>query len=132
MKARSPRLYAHGSIVIVSRLLDPQGRNPKDRRCVVVSPDATTAGPDDSIDVVAISSLVPSPVTPECVDLPWQLPFHPVTKLHQAQRGHLQLGRRDRKLAGDCPRGKVPTKVMLKIDRALLTIREGEGGDASQ
>jgi hypothetical protein len=118
----SVRLYLYGSIVIVSQLLDPQGRNPKNRPCIVLTPNAEMPGPDGSIDVVAISSIVPDPLLPEFVRLPWQLPFHPVTRLNKPSVA----------VCSWCPevevsriievRGKVPNKEMAQIARRMLSL----------
>src|SRR3954470_16729515 len=73
-------IHRYSEIVIVVGLLDPQGRNPKDRACVVVSPsDQIEAG--GALDVVAITTKLPDPLPPDHVPLPWQLPRHPRTGL---------------------------------------------------
>jgi mRNA-degrading endonuclease toxin of MazEF toxin-antitoxin module len=76
------RLHRIGHIVIVEAMLDPQGRNPKDRPCVVVY-----APPNDSQDrsyrVVGITTTLPDELTVDHVALPWQRPRHPVTGLNQ-------------------------------------------------
>lgn len=72
--------FVRGQIVIVSRMFDPRGRNPKDRRCVVVDPiDPADRVP--TLVVVAISTTLPDPLPDFCVPLPWQLPRHPATGL---------------------------------------------------
>ncbi len=60
----------YGDIVIVADVLDPNGRNPKNRACVVVTPseEIEVGGP---LDVVAITSLVPDPLRGDQVPLPW-------------------------------------------------------------
>lgn len=115
-------MYPYGTIVIVSQLLDPQGRNPKDRRCIVLTPDAETPGPEGTIDVVAISSVVPDPLPPEFVHLPWQLPFHPVTRLIKpsvAVCSWCVAVEASRVIEA---RGKVPNKVMARIARVILSM----------
>ena len=59
-----------GDIVIVIDLLDPQGRNPKNRPCVIVSsPERFAAG--GPFDVVAITTLLPSlSITSLCPGIP--------------------------------------------------------------
>ncbi len=54
-------LDRYGEIVLVADLLDPQGRNPKDRPCVVVT-DPKSPAPDGTQLVVAISTIVPDPL----------------------------------------------------------------------
>jgi mRNA-degrading endonuclease toxin of MazEF toxin-antitoxin module len=55
-----------GDIVIVRDLLDPNGVNPKDRPCVVVTRnDDLNAGAP--IVVAAISTLLPGPQPPDTV-----------------------------------------------------------------
>lgn len=73
---------AFGNIVIVTGLLDPQGRNPKDRPCVVVTPPVE-AGEGETIDVVAITTLLPDPLPPDHVPLPWHAQDHPRTGLNK-------------------------------------------------
>jgi mRNA-degrading endonuclease toxin of MazEF toxin-antitoxin module len=60
-----------GDIVIVVDLLDPQGRNPKDRPCVLLSSSERIAagGP---FEVVAITTFTPDPLPFDHVALPWQ------------------------------------------------------------
>jgi len=72
-------LYPYGSIVIVSDLSDPQGRNPKDRRCVVITPDSEPRHTTGTIDVVAISWTYPIPLPADHIPIPYRHPFHPVT-----------------------------------------------------
>lgn len=115
-------MYPYGSIVVVGQLRDPQGVNPKDRRCIVITPDADRIGSDGTIRVVAISSLVPDPLPADLVPLPWQLPYHPVTGLFKpsvAVCGWIVPIEPSRVVA---QRGKVPGKVMLKIARVLLAM----------
>ena len=51
-------MHKFGDIVLVSALLDPQGGNPKDRPCVVVTNPATPL-PENRQLVVAISTVLP-------------------------------------------------------------------------
>jgi len=119
-------LYPYGSIVIVAQLADPQGVNPKDRRCIVVTPEAATVGPEGSIRVVAISSVIPAPLPADLVPLPWQLPFHPITKLIKPSVAVCGwIAKVDISQVIDL-RGKIPTKVTAKIARVLLSL-EGRG-----
>ncbi len=73
--------YAYGSIVLVADMLDPHGRNPKDRPCVVVTdPEAM---PDGWELVVAISTVLPDPLPDDYVPLPYMNPRHPRTGLNK-------------------------------------------------
>lgn len=106
-------VYPYGSIVIVAQLADPRGVNPKDRRCIVVTPEAEAVGPGGSIRVVAISSVVPDPLPADLVPLPWQLPFHPVTKLIKPSVAVCGWIARVEVARIIQSRGKVPTKAWL-------------------
>ena len=67
---RSSRVLGQGSIVW-ALIRDPRGANPKERPVVIISPtDAIVAGAE--VAGVAVSSSVPSPPPPNCVELPWQ------------------------------------------------------------
>ena len=72
----------HGSIVWVE-LLDPQGRNPKIRPAVVITPtdDITDEG---SVHVIGITSQTNESASDVTVDLPWHRNQHPRTKLRRA------------------------------------------------
>jgi mRNA-degrading endonuclease toxin of MazEF toxin-antitoxin module len=70
-----------GRIVWVE-LLDPQGRNPKRRPAVVVTPDAEIR-PDGDIWVVAISTQFDESPASVQVELPWDRRGHPRTKLKE-------------------------------------------------
>ena len=73
--------HAYGDVVLVEGLLDPQGRNPKDRPCVVVTnPDSP---PDGRQLVVAISTVLPDPLPDDHVPLPYMDPRHPKTGLNR-------------------------------------------------
>lgn len=58
-----------GDIVLIEQLTDRSGRNPKDRPAVVVTPGAELT-PGFPIQVVAISTLVPTPLPPDHVLMP--------------------------------------------------------------
>ena len=76
------RQVQFGDIVAVADLLDPQGRNPKNRPCVVVT-DPKLPPPQRTELVVAISTVIPSLIPADFVLLPWQDPHHPVTGLNK-------------------------------------------------
>jgi mRNA-degrading endonuclease toxin of MazEF toxin-antitoxin module len=71
-----------GDIVLVSSLLDPQGRNPKDRPAVIVTPTAEI-DPLLPLQVAAVTTFLPSPLPDDHVLLPWQRPRHPKTGLNK-------------------------------------------------
>jgi mRNA-degrading endonuclease toxin of MazEF toxin-antitoxin module len=112
-----------GDIVIVVDLLDPQGRNPKDRACVVVShPDRILAGGPH--DVVAITTVVPDPLPPDHVPLPWHAQRHPRTGLNKRNaavcswRVEVDASRFARTI------GRIPDKRLFQIDTILLELQE--------
>jgi mRNA-degrading endonuclease toxin of MazEF toxin-antitoxin module len=70
-----------GRIVWVE-LHDPQGRNPKCRPAVIVTPDNDIRR-DGEIWVVAISSQLDEAPTDVCVELPWERRGHPRTGLKE-------------------------------------------------
>ena len=76
-----PSLIAAGDIVLISNMLDPHGRNPKDRPCVVVT--ELGDGPEGHQVVVAISTLLPDPLPDDYVELPWHRSYHPRTGLNK-------------------------------------------------
>ena len=81
MSPADPPPFAHGSIVLVAGMLDPHGRNPKDRPCVVVTKPGD-APPGHQV-VVAISTLLPDPLPDDYVPLPWHRSNHPRTGLNK-------------------------------------------------
>ncbi len=70
-----------GRIVWVE-LLDPQGRNPKCRPVVIVSPD-TDIREDGHVWVVAITTQLDEAPAEVQVELPWERRGHPRTKLRE-------------------------------------------------
>jgi mRNA-degrading endonuclease toxin of MazEF toxin-antitoxin module len=127
MPDESPRpAYHYGDIVLVADFLDPNGVNPKDRPCVVVT-DPKVSSVGGPYRVVAISTLVPDPLPPGYVLLPYYHPRHPVTGLN-------------RKAAAICPwldvieedriirrLGVVPNPRLLEIAAELDRISPEEG-----
>jgi len=72
--------FQFGQIVVVEKMLDPIGVNPKDRPAVNISrPDEIDR--DDFLFVMAISTLLPGPVPSDHVKLPWHSNGHPRTGL---------------------------------------------------
>ena len=117
-----------GDIVIVVGLLDPRGRNPKDRACVLVSPPEKIAagGP---LDVVAITTFLPDPLPFDHVPLPWHRDRHPWTGLNKRNAAvcswlaEVEDSRIDRVI------GHVPGKQLLLIADVLQVLRGGDEGD---
>lgn len=72
---------SQGRIVWVE-LLDPQGRNPKRRPAVVLTP-TTEIRSDGEIVVAALSSQVDQSLPEVSVEIPWQRDGHPRTKLNR-------------------------------------------------
>jgi mRNA-degrading endonuclease toxin of MazEF toxin-antitoxin module len=72
----------YGEIVLVSALLDPQGRHPKDRPCVIVTPN-DELGEGLPLQVVAITTYLPTPLPADHVLLPYMDPRHPKTGLNK-------------------------------------------------
>ncbi len=73
-------MHQFGDIVLIQAMLDPQGRNPKDRPCVIVT-DPGSPPPGGMQLVVAISTVLPDPLPDFYVLLPYQQPRHPRTGL---------------------------------------------------
>ena len=71
--------FRYGQIVVPD-MVDPNGVNPKDRPVVVVSPPEEIVE-GDPLRVVAITTLLPGPVPPHYVRLPWDRRGHPRTGL---------------------------------------------------
>jgi mRNA-degrading endonuclease toxin of MazEF toxin-antitoxin module len=109
--------YTYGSIVLVADMLDPQGRHPKDRPCVVVTQPEST--PEGRQLVVAISTRLPDPLPDDHVLLPWQRPHHPKTGLNMRNAAigrwveMIDEGRIIRKL------GFVPDRPLLALTKVL-------------
>lgn len=74
--------YQFGDILLAAGILDPQGRNPKNRPVVITE---LFVGPDLEleIEVIAITTLIPDPLPTSHVLLPWQQPRHPRTGLNK-------------------------------------------------
>jgi mRNA-degrading endonuclease toxin of MazEF toxin-antitoxin module len=114
-----------GDIVIVVGLLDPQGRNPKDRACVIVStPEEIAAGGPHRL--VAITTVLPDPLPSDHVPLPWHAHRHPRTGLNKRNaavcswRVEVEASRVARTI------GRIPDKRLYQIDAILLALRGGD------
>jgi mRNA-degrading endonuclease toxin of MazEF toxin-antitoxin module len=116
-------LPKYGDIVIVADVLDPNGRNPKNRACVVVTPsdEIEVGGP---LDVVAITSLVPNPLPVDHVPLPWHAQRRARTGLDKPNVAvctwnfEVEDSRIIRAI------GRVPDKEMLRIASILSMLSD--------
>jgi mRNA-degrading endonuclease toxin of MazEF toxin-antitoxin module len=68
--------------IVWAELLDPQGRNPKRRPAVVLTPTAEIRA-DGEVVVAALSSQIDQSPADASVELPWQPNGHPRTKLNK-------------------------------------------------
>lgn len=68
--------------IVYAELLDPQGRNPKRRPAVVLTPTAEIQS-DGEVVVAAISKQVDQAPPEVSVEIPWQHDGHPRTKLNR-------------------------------------------------
>lgn len=68
--------------IVWAELLDPQGRNPKVRMAVIITP-TTEIRADDDVIVVAVTSQTDAAPPDVCVELPWHRDGHPRTKLNR-------------------------------------------------
>ena len=107
--------YAYGSIVLVADMLDPQGRNPKDRPCVIATDREAT--PEGYELVVAISTVLPSPLPDDYVLLPYMDPRHPRTGLTKKNAAIGRSGRGDRGIADHPEVGPRPRQANQGTDR---------------
>jgi mRNA-degrading endonuclease toxin of MazEF toxin-antitoxin module len=113
-----------GDIVIVTELLDPHGRNPKDRPAVVVTPteDLEAGG---AIFVIAITTTLPEPLPDDYISLPWARPRHPRTGLDTRNAvvchwlSRVETSRIARKI------GRVPTARLAEIVERLRDMDAG-------
>jgi mRNA-degrading endonuclease toxin of MazEF toxin-antitoxin module len=122
-----------GQIVLVSDLLDPQGRNPKTRPAVIVTPTAEI-DPRLPLQVVAVTTFLPDPLPADHVLLPWQHPRHPRTGLNKrcaavcTWLARVDEGRVIRHV------GIVPGRQLLEIESILARLagpdEEGEGDES--
>ena len=116
----------YGEIVLVSALLDPQGRNPKDRPCVIVTPNVDLEA-GMPLQVVAITTFIPDPMPDDHVPLPWQAPRHPKTGLNRrnaAVCSWLARVAEDRVIRSV---GFIPGKQLMEIAEILERRRHAEG-----
>lgn len=108
----------HGDIVIVAGLPDPQGRNPKDRPAVIVTPtDELRAG--RPLFIVAITTTLSDPLPDDYVPLPWSRPRHPRTGLNARNAAvcHWLAHVEETQIARAI--GRVPTRELIEIGEVL-------------
>jgi mRNA-degrading endonuclease toxin of MazEF toxin-antitoxin module len=121
----APPVYRYGEIVLVADFLDPNGVNPKDRPCVIVTdPKVPSLGGPHR--VVAISTLLPNPLPPGYVLLPYYHPSHPVTGLNRRAAAicpWLEVIEEDRIIRR---LGMVPGRKLLEITAELDRISPAE------
>jgi mRNA-degrading endonuclease toxin of MazEF toxin-antitoxin module len=107
-----------GRIVRVE-LLDPQGRNPKVRPAVILTPTHEIV-PTGDVQVVAITGEVGAAPAAECVALPWLATGHPKTGLSKPSVAVVTwlatVPVRDIRSA----RGLVPAPQLLDITRRIV------------
>lgn len=68
--------------IVWAELLDPQGRNPKRRPAVILTPTAEIHT-EGEIVVAALSSQIDQSPADVSVEVPWHLDGHPRTKLNR-------------------------------------------------
>jgi hypothetical protein len=107
--------FERGSIVLVANMLDPHGRNPKDRPCVVVTEPGDA--PEGFLAVVAISTIVPEPLPEDYVLLPWHPRGHPKTGL---DKRNAAIGRWVEVVDGS----RIIRKVGIVPDKQLIAMAE--------
>jgi mRNA-degrading endonuclease toxin of MazEF toxin-antitoxin module len=103
---------------------DPQGRNPKLRPAVIVSPNEEIQpdAPESSVLVVAVSTRLDASAPEVSVELPWQRDRHPKTGLRE--RCVAVCNWLDRVELKDIQEyaGVVPGKQLLEILRKVAAL----------
>lgn len=122
---------AYGEIVLVSALLDPQGRNPKDRPAVIVTPTGEI-DPALAFQVVAVTTLLPDPLPDDHVLLPWQRPRHPRTGLNRRCAAVASWLARVDEARVIRSVGVVPGRQLLEIAAVLDRLSGGSEGTGSK
>ena len=130
MSPADPPPIGYGSIVLVAGLLDPHGRNPKDRPCVVVTRPGDA--PEGRQLVVAISTLIPDPLPDDYVPLPWHRSSHPRTGL---TRKNAAIGRwvesvEDSRIIRKL--GIVPDKTLLAVAKVLDRLYPADAAESGE
>lgn len=118
-----------GRIVWVE-LLDPQGRNPKVRPAVVLTP-TVDIDPTGEVQVVAITGETTASPAEECVALPWLASGHPKTGLNKPSVAVISWVARVPVSAIQSVRGNIPGPKMLDILERIAA-RGGAGQAETQ
>ena len=119
-----------GRIVWVE-LLDPQGRNPKCRPAVIVTPDSEIRD-DGEVWVVAISTQIGA-ASPEAeVELPWDRRGHARTKLKERSAAVCTWMEKVSVASIREYAGIVPGRQLLEIQKRLKLLEEPGGSGAGQ
>jgi mRNA-degrading endonuclease toxin of MazEF toxin-antitoxin module len=100
--------------IVWTVLPDPQGRNPKCRPTVVVTPTAEISSDGDMV-VVANTSRLDMAAPGDQVELPWHRDGHPRTGLREPSAAVCTWLVRIPSSAIDRYGGQVPTPQMLRI-----------------
>ena len=102
----------------MSDMVDPHGRNPKDRPAVVVTPSEEIEN-EAPVFVVAITTTLPDPLPADYIRIPWSRPRHPRTGLNERNAAachwlaSVERSRVVRKI------GRVPSTELSWIEEAL-------------
>jgi mRNA-degrading endonuclease toxin of MazEF toxin-antitoxin module len=114
----------YGEIVLVSKLVDPRGRNPKDRPAVIVTrtEEIDSGAP---LVVVAITTTLPEPLPDDYVSLPWSRPRHPRTGLNERNAAVCHWLAVIEEATVIRTIGQVPTPQLARIDEILRRLAGG-------
>lgn len=100
--------------IVWTVLPDPQGRNPKRRPAIVITPTADIR-PDGNLVVVAITSRLDIASPEDQVELPWHRDGHPRTGLRNSSAAVCTWLARIPAAAIDGYLGHIPVPQMLRI-----------------
>jgi mRNA-degrading endonuclease toxin of MazEF toxin-antitoxin module len=118
-----------GDIVLVEEVLDPQGRNPKDRFAVVLTPpDQLEEG--GMVSLVAITGTIVDPPPDDFVELPWHRDRHPVTRLTKRSAAACRWIIRVDPSRILRRTGRVPTAQLAAIEATLKRLAGEEAPDS--
>jgi len=107
-------------------LPDPQGRNPKIRPAVIVTPTDAIL-PEGTIDVVAVTTQIDQSPAEVSVSLPWHRNGHPRTKLRRRNVADCSWRAQMPVLMVQSEAGQVPVAEMNRILQ-ILAILAGSTG----
>lgn len=102
-----------GRIVWVE-LLDPQGRNPKVRPAVILTP-TNEITPTGEVQVLAITGDTTAAPAEDCVELPWLATGHPKTGLNKPSVVVVSWTARVAVATIKSVRGHVPATKMIEV-----------------